>query len=293
MDLSMLRTIVTASIFAALFLSTVANGANTEETLGQEVPLWELGFGVGSLHVPDYPAASQSRLRAIALPYAIYRGDILRLGDGQAARAVAAESNLFELSMSFDAAFDATSDNNRLRQDMPDLDFLFEAGPQLVLKLGDYNFADGGHSELRLSLQARGVFSTDFTGIDDRGYVLEPMLRYRHFSLIWPQLDVTVSVRPVWANRRLHGYFYDVKDAFVTDERAAYQAQQGYFGTHLNFYAAWRFTDKFQIFGGVQTMNHAGAANTDSPLHDNRFTTALGIGFIWSVLESRRTVIRP
>lgn len=260
------------------------------DSLEAEVPLWELGFGAGMLDIPDYPAASQRRVRAIALPYAIYRGEIFRIGDGQAARAVAAESDRFELSMSFDAAFDASSEDNRARDGMPDLDYMFEAGPQLIINLGDYRFADGGYSDLKLSLQARGVFSTDFTRLDDRGKVLEPMLRYRHYGLLSPQFDLTVSLRPVWADRRLHAYFYDVPEAFATEEREAFRAESGYFGTHLNFYGTWHMTDKFQLFGGIQTLTHNRAANTDSPLFRRNFNPSFGLGFIWSVLESERTV---
>ena len=259
----------------------------------EELPLWELGVGAGALHIPDYPAASQHRIRGIALPYAVYRGEIFRLGDGQAARAVAAESERFELSLSFDAAFDASSEDNRAREGMPDLDYMFEVGPQLIINLGDYKFADGGYSDLKLALQARGVFSTDFTRLDDRGKVFEPMLRYRHYGLVWPEFDLSISLRPVWADRRLHAYFYEVRDEFVTEERPSYHAESGYFGTHLNFYGSWHVTDRFEVFGGVQTLTHNGSANTDSPLYRRNFNASVGIGFIWKVLESERTVTRP
>ncbi len=283
--------LIRTCLLLLISLPAISNAQTTpSEPPGEQVPLWELGFGAGALHIPDYPSASQSRVRAIALPYAIYRGEIFRLGDGQAARAVAAESSWYELSMSFDAAFDASSEDNRARQGMDDLDFLFEAGPQLIFKLADYHFEDGGRSDLRLQLQARGVFSTDFTGIDHRGHVFEPMLRYRHYGLLTNAFDLTVSLRPVWADRKLHGYFYDVGPAFVTPDRPDYRASSGYFGTHLNFYGTWHISEAFQIFGGVQTMNHNGAANTDSPLFRENFTTSVGLGFIWKVLESRRMV---
>lgn len=43
-------------------------------------PLWEAGIGGFAGSVPDYPAAGQNTFRALALPYLIYRGDILRVG---------------------------------------------------------------------------------------------------------------------------------------------------------------------------------------------------------------------
>lgn len=279
------------SLLPALLGLLLAATVNAEP-YPEEVPLWELGFGAGVLHTPDYPSSSERSTRAIALPYMVYRGDVFRLGDGQAARAVAAESARFELSMSFDAAFDTRSDRNELRKGMPDLDFLFEVGPQLRLKLGRYAFEDNGHGELDLALQARAAFSTDFKGIDHQGYVAEPMLRYRHRGLLWPQLETSVSLRPMWADRQLQDFFYGVAQEFVTAERPLYEAEDGYFGTQLSLFARWHFTDRLQVFGGTQIISHQGAANRDSPLFERDYTVNFGGGFLWSVFDSKRTVQR-
>lgn len=284
---------LSCSALALLALALPGSLEAEEVAPEEEVPLWELGFGAGVLYTPDYPSSSESRARAIALPYVVYRGDVLRLGDGQAARAVAAESARFELSMSFDAAFDARSDRNELRRGMPDLDFLFEAGPQLRFKLGQYEYDDNGYGELDLALQARAVFSTDFGGIEHEGYVAEPMLRYRHWGLVVPQLETNVSLRPIWADRRLHRFFYGVAPEFVTPERPFHEAEAGYFGTQLSLYATWHFTDRFQVFGGTQIISHHGAANRDSPLFEEDYTFNIGGGFIWSLFDSKQTVMRP
>jgi outer membrane scaffolding protein for murein synthesis (MipA/OmpV family) len=280
---------------ALALLAVVATGslAAEEAPNEEELPLWELGFGAGVLHTPDYPSSSESRARAIALPYVVYRGEVLRMGDGQVARAVAAETSRFELSMSFDGAFNARSDRNELRRGMPDLDFLFEAGPQMRFKLGYYEFEDSSYGELDMALQVRAVFSTDFRGIEHRGYVAEPMLRYRHWGLLAPQLEANVSLRPIWADRRLHSFFYGVAPEFVTPERPLYEADAGYFGTQLSLYASWHFTDRFQVFGGTQIISHHGAENRDSPLFEEHYTFNIGGGFIWSLFDSKKTVVRP
>lgn len=201
-------------------------------------PLWEIGFGAGALYGPDYPSSSERHTRGLALPYIAYRGDILRIGDGQSARAVAFESDRVELDLSFAAAFDADSDDNELRQGMPDLDYMFQLGPQLKLDLNERRFADESLGLLSLHLQARGVFSTDLGSIDHHGYVLEPMLRYRHYGWLSPKLDATISLRPVWASRELHEYFFDVPARFATAQRLPYEARSGYFGTGRTFMPA-------------------------------------------------------
>ncbi len=281
-----------SSLLRLLPAMLLATSVRAEPPL-EELPLWELGVGAGALYTPDYPSSAEHHTRAIALPYVVYRGDVLRVGDGQAARAVAAESSRFELSMSFDAAFDARSDRNERREGMPDLDFLFEVGPQLRLKLGRYEFNNNGYGELDLALQARAVFSTDFKGIDHQGFVAEPMLRYRHWGLLWPQLETNVSLRPIWADRQLHDFFYTVAPEFATPERPAYDASEGYFGTQLSLFARWNVTDRFQVFGGTQLISHQGAANRDSPLFERDYTVNFGGGFLWSLVDSKRTVLRP
>jgi outer membrane scaffolding protein for murein synthesis (MipA/OmpV family) len=255
-------------------------------------PLWELGFGAGGLFAPDYPSSSESHPRGLALPYIIYRGDIFRLGDGQTARAVAFESDRVELDLSFDAAFDSDSEKNDLRGDMPDLDYMFQLGPQLTLLLGAFEFQDDSHAELELALQARAVFSSDLTRIDQHGYVFEPLLQYQHHGRLWPGLTATFSLRPLWATRELHAYFYEVEPAFATPLRPAYESRSGYFGTELNFFGEYDLNDDFRFFFGLQTSWHHGAANTDSPLFQDRFTASVGAGFVWSLIKSERMIQR-
>jgi len=283
--LILLLSILAAAVSSALLAA--------EEPVMLEKPLWELGFGGGLLVQPQYPSSSQTQTRGIVLPYIVYRGDVLRVGDGQSARAVAAESNWYELSMSFDAAFDADSEGNETRQGMPDLDFVFEIGPQLMFRLADFTFSDTSRSELQFSLQARAALSTDFGSIDHRGYVFEPMLRYRHYGFLRPDFESTISIRPVWATRDLHAYFFDVDPEFATAIRPEYRASAGYYGTGVNFYGTWHINQQARLFLGLQTSFLHGAKNINSPLFEKKFTTGFGAGLIWSFVESKRTVLRP
>lgn len=283
--------LISLALLAVAAPAQAADGDERQE--GVEQPLWELGFGGGLLDVPDYPASEQRRARGLVLPYVVYRGEVLRIGDGQSARVVAAEGQRSEVSLSFDAAFDANSEKNRARQGMEDLDYLFEVGPQWLYRAAEFRSEQHGRGELHLSLQARAVLSTDLESLDHRGHVLEPMARYRHYGLLSDSLDLTVSLRPVWANRELQGYFYDVPEADARDDRPVYHADSGYFGTHFNLYATWHLSEKLRLFGGLQTLWQDGNTNRDSPLFRDSPGIGVGAGFIWSVLESERTVTRP
>jgi outer membrane scaffolding protein for murein synthesis (MipA/OmpV family) len=261
-----------------------------EDTPTEIKPLWELGFGAGGLYSPEYPSSSEKTTRGLGLPYIVYRGDVLRVGDGQTFRAVAFENDRVELDLSFAAAFDSDSDDNELRQGMPDLDYLFQVGPQAKIHLANLLFPDQSTGALTLALQARGVFSTDLGSINQRGYVFEPMVQYKHFGLWSPKLDATISLKPQWASRQLHQYFFDVTSEFQTQSRSAYRSDSGYFGTGLNFYGNYRINEKLNAFFGVQMMSHHGAANIDSPLYEKDFTVGFGAGFIYKLFASDKMV---
>lgn len=289
----MVNNKATWPLLAVCLLPTLWSSAVTaaDEDLPPDVkPLWELGFGAGALYGPDYPSSSERHTRGLALPYIAYRGDVLRIGDGQSARAVAFENDRVELDLSFAAAFDADSDDNVLRRGMPDLDYMFQLGPQLKLDLMERRFADESLGLLSFHLQARGVFSSDLDSIDHHGYVVEPMLRYRHYGWLSPKMDATLSLKPVWATRELHEYFFEVPARFATVQRPLYEARSGYFGTGLNFYASYRFSDKLNAFFGVQTTSHHGSANRDSPLYEKDFNVSFGAGFVLLMFASNRMV---
>jgi outer membrane scaffolding protein for murein synthesis (MipA/OmpV family) len=288
--MKILRYSFTTSVFWVNMTLFAADAFSAENASTEMEPLWELGFGAGALHAPAYPSSSERNARALALPYIVYRGDVFRIGDGQIVRAVAFENDNVELDMSFAAAFDADSEDSELRQGMPDLDYVFQVGPQLKIDLADFVFPDESVGSLTLALQVRGVFSTDFGSIDDHGYVFEPMLQYKHYGLLSPKLDATISLKPQWASRQLHEYFFEVEPEYVTESRSMYRSRDGYFGTGLNLSATYRFNEKFDVFLGVQMTSHNGAANRGSPLHEKDFTAGFGAGFILKLFGSKRMV---
>jgi hypothetical protein len=161
------------------------------EGLDEAQPLWEFGVGGGAGEVANYPASSERNFIALAAPYLVYRGDIFRLGGGGGIRAVVVEESDFEVDLSFGGAFSADSEDNSARDGMPELDFLFEVGPQFIYKVKDYSFDGGGNARLNARLQTRAVFSTDFGRLDQRGYVIEPTLSYQQRGVLFGKTVLT------------------------------------------------------------------------------------------------------
>lgn len=274
-----------------LMVLSIETISQEEITLEDDMrPVWEAGAFLGVFNNPEYPSSNQSNTNVVPAPYFIYRGKTLRIGDGSIARAVAVDKSWYELDLSLAASFGANSDDNEVRAGMPDLDFNFELGPQLKLRLSKFEFKEHGKGELYFNLQTRAVFSTDFSGIDHRGYVFQPDLRYRQRGWLSEKTALSISLSPTWATEKLHDYFYQVNQEFVTAQRNQYDAKAGYLGTRLLVSVSFNATDDLRVFLGASTSIHSGAANEDSPLFIDDSTYSIGVGLVWRLWESEEKV---
>lgn len=265
--------------------------AQQEITLEDELrPVWEVGVFAAAFNSPEYPAAGQSQTNVIPAPYFIYRGETLRIGEGSIARAVAIDKSWYELDLSLAGSFNANSEDNEAREGMPDLDFIFELGPQLKVRLSKFEFEQHGKGELFLNLQARAAFSTDFSGINKRGYVFQPVFSYRQRGWLSEKTALSISLSPTWATEKLHDYFYQVDNDFVTEQRQAYDAKGGYLGTDLSVGLSFNATKDIRIFTFARTSLHSGSANEDSPLFIEKSTYSYGVGMVWRLWESEERV---
>lgn len=256
------------------------------EALNQSQPLWEFGVGGGAIEVPNYPASSERNFVALAAPYLVYRGDVFRIGGGNGARAVVIEESDFEIDVSFGGAFAADSDDNTARAGMPELDFLFEVGPQMIYRVRDFTFDNGGNARLNARLQARAVFSTDFERIDDRGFVLEPTLSYQQRGVLFKDTGLNASFSLIFGSKKLHDYFYQVDQAFATASRQQFDAKSGYLGAEVSVGVSFPIRENMRGFFGGSMQFHQGAANEDSPLFEDDVTYSFGVGFVWRLYQS-------
>lgn len=254
-------------------------------SLNNARPLWEAGVGGFAGSLPDYPAAGQNTFHALALPYLVYRGEFLRVGGEENRGAVSGRfinNDRFELDISLSAAFPVDSSNNSARRNMPDLDFLFGIGPQLIFKL--VNEPDS--RKLDINLQLRSVYSTDFSSINHRGYVFNPKLNYTQEHLTDLDLKLFTSMGPIFATEKLMDYFYKVDNEYVTPSRRAYDADAGYLGTNLTLGVSKRFDKRLRLILGTQLGMHHGATNDDSPLFREKLNLSVFAAFAWSFKQS-------
>jgi outer membrane scaffolding protein for murein synthesis (MipA/OmpV family) len=261
----------------AFILPAIANA--------EDESLWEIRFAAFGRYGEAYPASKESQVNVIPLPFPIYRGKILRIGDDteKPVRTRLFRWDKVKLDIDFGLNFPVDSDDIDARTGMPDLNLLAEAGPELEIEFTD-NFLGG---ELFLALQARGAVS--FDGLDStwRGSVFSSELK--HKRRLWsPHTELLTRITPEIASQTYMDFFYGVSPEFATLARQEYKATSGYLGTKLSFSIKHAFSKTFEIRSGVRFGFYGGAANRNSPLFTDKTTSGAYVAFLWKFWESKR-----
>lgn len=259
-------------------------GAATTYAQAQDagLPLWEVGMAGGALESPAYPGSTEKLRLAAALPFLIYRGEVLRIDRGGLdARLV--HQDKFEVDIGFSGSLPASSGDIAARTGMPDLGTLVEFGPR-----AKWTLLQHGTSRVQLVLPLRTVLELG-GGFRGQGNAFEPALSYetRDGLSDW-RMSARVSL--VIADSKLGEYFYGVSQPYVTASRPYYEAKAGLLLSRLTLDAAKNITPDLRVFGFVRYDSYAGAANASSPLMRQSYGTTVGVGFAWLLGRSAERV---
>lgn len=266
-----------SGIVLACVAATTA-GAQDADAPTAGLPLWEVGAIAGALSTPAYPASSHQNRRVMALPYLIYRGDVLRADrGGLGARLV--HSDRWELDVGFSGALPASSNEVELRRGMPDLGTLLEFGPRLKVRLAQP--AADARVTLELPLRAALEFNG---GVRQIGYALEPKLAYEREMVGDWRVKSAVSV--LIGDQQLNQYFYGVPATYATATRPAFDAQSGLISTRLTVDGSKRLSPDLSLFAFARYDLHNGSANRASPLFAQDSGTSVGLALAWTLGRS-------
>lgn len=236
------------------------------------LPLWEVGgFAIGGQQLA-YPGSRQRVGVGLALPFAIYRGRVLRADEGTVGLR-AFKTARSEVDVGFAGAFGSSAGETSARRGMPDIGTLVEFGPRLKLRLG---------AGFRAALPLRGVFDLS-DGFNHRGMAFEPEISWSTRAAGW---RLGSSLSWVVGDERLARSFYGVAPEFVIPGRPSYEARAGLISTRLSFNASRRLGQDWRVFGFARMDSVAGAANRSSPLVESRSGTSFGLGLSWTWLRS-------
>lgn len=269
----------------SVFLSLAAIGYS-HTSQAEELPLWELGLGIGALHQPYYVGTKQDRSFAFPVPVPIYRGKVLK-SDDQGMRAELLNNDRYKLDLSLDFNLAVDSDDVDLREGMPDVDSRLQIGPSLEVSL-----AEGEHDRWLLNLPLRASIGVGSDGVDESGFTFAPNLSYfRDFEWGKNQWSAGMAIGPQFGTRDYQNLYYGVDPEFATDTRPAFQADSGYSGSRLLLSLRSNNKDRLWVWF-LRYENISGASFEDSPLVET--TDGLSVGLIFSkyIFKSKKTVTR-
>lgn len=249
----------------------------------RERPLWEVGVaGIGVRQVA-YPGSAYSVDRAIAVPYLLYRGKVVRAeGGGLGLRAV--RNPRYQVDVGFSGAFGSGSEVPA-RQGMPNIGTLIEAGPVLKIRLGDLEKP----GPWRIDLPLRAVLDLS-DKLTYRGLTFEPQLVYKRWLTSDWRLRATGGF--VFSDRRFADTFYGVDGQFATAARPAYRARAGLITTRFLTSLSYRVNRYLSITSFARYDSVAGAANRSSPLVQRNGGLTFGLNMSWTFRESTERAVK-
>lgn len=247
-------------------------------------PLWELGLGGVGLSQLAYPGSNVRINRALAIPYALYRGPVFR-ADERNVGFRALRSARYEFDVGVAAAFGSSANEVRIREGMPKLGTLAEIGPQLLVRIGP--LGDDARSlarhPLTLELPLRGVFNVS-DRFDYRGLTFEPKLTWR--TRLPGRFSLSLSTSLLFGSTRLNQTFYGVDAQYARADRPAYAAGSGLVSTRFGASLSRALGPDVRLVAFYRLDHVGGAANESSPLVQQRTGWTAGLGFNWTFLKS-------
>ena len=251
----------------------------------EPLPLWEVGLvGIGA-YQPAYPGSDKDIARARVLPYAVYRGPVLRMdGDGIGVRAF--RTPRFEWDVSASAAFGSSANQVPAREGMPSIGTLGEIGPALKINLGDLVDASRDPRKTQLELPVRAVFEASH-GVRREGWTFEP--RVTHTAWQGGTASVVLTASALFGDKRLNHLYYGVDAPYATPDRPQYDAKAGLVATRLGVSLRQRLTSSLRLQWFAQVESVAGAANEDSPLVRKKQDAGFGVSLVWGAWQSTET----
>ena len=122
------RLVISLLLFSVYLIAPKTSAAG-------HLSLWELGVGIGALNAPHYRGSKTRVNFTLPIPYAIYRGDILKVDRDEGISGKIFKSERVNLDISLAGSLPVPETDESARAGMPSLDLLFEIGPELKYKL--------------------------------------------------------------------------------------------------------------------------------------------------------------
>ncbi len=254
--------------------------ADEKNKLNKSETEWTLGAGIGAFDFHLYPGAKETRRLVLPVPYFTFRSPKFEIDRG--IKSFLYHSETVVLDISADFGLPADSDDTQARKGMPDLDFMLQLGPSVEFLLNDNN---KNYFDTRFEIPLRVAYATDFSGIENIGYLFEPRFSFNHRRSAKTGLSHKATFGLKFATQDFHSYYYDVTPEFVTVTRPAFKSDAGFGGSFIKYRISYKTKAKtgnnFVYWAFLRYQSLRGAVFEDSPLvlKDDYFFA--GVGFAW------------
>ncbi len=244
------------------------------------LPVWEVHAALAGMRLPHYRGANNDSTLVLPFPMIIYRGEHLQIDEGRI-QGFLYTSKTITLDFSLAASLPASPDDNGARRGMARLDPTFEIGPSLITRLWQ---SENEKTRLTLELPIRAAFSIDEDDVSlgNHGWTFAPFINIKHR---YDHARWALSVGPLYASRRYHGYFYDVSTEDSISARPAYRADEGYSGSRITLSFHKRF-NKLSLTGLLRYDILSNAVFMDSPLVERANNLSAGLIVMWQIAQS-------
>ena len=251
-------------------------------TAHAELPLWELGVGLGGATLPEYRGSDEQKSYVLPVPYLVYRGERLNV-DRRGMRGLLFASESVALNIDADFGVPVDSGQNRARSGMQNLNFMLHLGPSLEFTLHE----ERDHGDvLKIKLPAQAVVSMDMSEPGTYGWFFYPHVNY----IIRSRWTLGTAFGPTFANRKYHQYYYGVSAANATATRPEYVAAAGYSGLRMSMSLSRRVGEIWLgIFARYENLSNS--AYADSPLARSNYSLVTGFGAAWVFMRSTRSAV--
>lgn len=269
--------------YLPLFFLAVSSGGYADDDIGR-LPLWEIGIGGAFLNLPQYIGSDQRTETVLPIPYFVYRGEAIKISRD------AFQTRLFERSdlvvdLSADFSLPVDSDENRAREDMPDIDFILEVGP--ALRWNFYNNTPA-HRKISIEVPLRAVLQSNLRYLSHEGWRINPRLRYQEHFDAW---FFSLWGGWYWNDARYNRLYYGVEQQFASADRENYETSGGFGGWALSSSLTYRRND-WWVGGFIRWHDVRQATFSGSPLVVDPTNLGFGIAAAWIWKSSDKGVSR-
>ncbi len=248
----------------------------TPFTLAEGQHRLEMGAGFGGQSLNHYRGSKEIETVVLPFPVAIYKGDFLKLDEEDGLRGEFIANHKYEFNLSGDLELRSSTEDNELRQGMPELDTAMQLGPEFNLNLSGRDFKEGW--ALRIPIRLAFTVSSSPKHI---GYTFNPKLTFKKPDLFYGwrfKSDIAL----LYATEKFHDYYYQIDTEYIRANRPEYDAKSGFSGAYLKAgilkrSSNWLYSVSLRYdYLGDTVFRHSPLVETD-----DYFSLSFGIAYMF------------